>query len=139
MGGIGAIFSGLRFLWSFPLDYGYTYRQMYSLVCIIQIFCSILIYPAAEREYKALYFIIICLTIFCEGAHFALLPSHCAEVFGPEKGLEVFSALFSSFALSALAGSVLAKFIISTPDSYFNIFIIAGILNFFCLILIFLY
>jgi predicted MFS family arabinose efflux permease len=139
VGAVAAIFGGLRFLWSGLLDYKFTYKQVYCTLCSVQFFCALLLYPVTVSNIRPLFFIVVCISIFCEGGHFALVPSHCGYIFGAELGIQVYSFIFSCFGLSSLTGSILAKFIIKDPHSYLYIFIIAAALNVLCLVLLYFY
>jgi hypothetical protein len=85
VGSIGCIFGSFRFLWSILLDYGWTYPQIYGFLVLLQLLCSNLVVVAAEKQAKNLFLAIVTISIFCEGGHFVLLPSHCATVFGSNK------------------------------------------------------
>lgn len=44
-----------------------------------------MIYDSAKTKNNALFLAIVCLSMFCEGGHFVLLPSHCADVYKSSK------------------------------------------------------
>jgi hypothetical protein len=97
------------------------------------------LYFVTAAGFKALFFIVICISIFCEGGHFALVPSHCGYAFGPDLGIEVYSYLFACFGLSSLTGSIIAKYLITTPETYMYLFLIAAGLNLLTLVLLYFY
>jgi len=107
VGSVGCIFGSLRFFWSMLLDFNYSYPQVYGILIFLQLICSSLIFYAAQGQNKALFMVLTAFTMFCEGGHFVLVPSHCAQIFNSSKrGVQVFSYLFSCFGLSSIAGSI---------------------------------
>lgn len=107
VGSVGALCGSLRFIWSLMLDNGCSYVRVYGFLAICQLITSGLIYQSVIRKDKVVFSIVVSLSIFCEGGHFTLLPSHCAEVFGSSKrGVQAFSYLFSCFGLSSIVGGV---------------------------------
>lgn len=78
VGSVGCIFGSLRFFWSMLLDFNYTYPQVYGVLIFIQLICSSTIFYSAQGQYKHLFMILTALSMFCEGGHFVLVPSHCA-------------------------------------------------------------
>lgn len=112
VGSIGCVCGSLRFLWSVLLDLNFTYQQVYGTLCALQLVCATLIFHAASHGHRYLFLILMAVSMFCEGGHFVLLPSHCAQLFGSSKrGVQAFSMLFSCFGLSSLAGSVLSGYL----------------------------
>jgi hypothetical protein len=80
------------------------------------------------------------ISMFCEGAHFVLLPAHCAKIFGSSKrGVQAYSYMFSCFGLSSVMGSILIGYLQdakSVQDPYMIIFCLAAILTMFALIIL---
>lgn len=112
VGSIGCVCGSLRFLWSVLLDLNFTYQQVYGTLCALQLVCASLIFYAASNGYRYLFLILMAVSMFCEGGHFVLLPSHCAQLFGSSKrGVQAFSMLFSCFGLSSLSGSLLSGYL----------------------------
>mmetsp|Transcript_864 Transcript_864/g.1308 ORF Transcript_864/g.1308 Transcript_864/m.1308 type:complete len:117 (+) Transcript_864:590-940(+) len=58
-------------------------------------------------NYPWLYFIVICISMMCEGAITSILPTETISHFGKKRGKQVYSYMFSSFGVSAIAGSIL--------------------------------
>lgn len=57
-------------------------------------------------------------TMFCEGGHFVLVPSHCAHIYKSSKrGVQVFAYLFSCFGFSSIAGSVVSNWVLNYAKS----------------------
>lgn len=131
VGSIGCVCGSLRFIWSILLDHGYSYRQVYGSLCTIQLACAALTFAAASNGYKYLFLILVALSMFCEGGHFVLLPSHCAQLFGSSKrGVQAFSVLFSCFGLSSLAGSLLNGYLQARgTDPYNKMFALSTLLT----------
>jgi hypothetical protein len=78
VGSVGCIFGSLRFFWSMLLDFNYTYPQVYGTLILTQLVCSSSVYYAAQSQNKVLFMILTSISMFCEGGHFVLVPSHCA-------------------------------------------------------------
>lgn len=83
--------------------------------------------------------------MFCEGGHFVLVPSHCAQIFNSsKKGVQMFSYLISAFAFSSLSGSFVSTFILNKAqeyemDGYSIIFSLSSVMNASALIILFSY
>lgn len=79
--------------------------------------------------------ILTSISMFCEGGHFVLVPSHCAQIFNSsKKGVQAFSYLFSCFGFSSIAGSFVSSYILnkckdSSTDGYYVIFLLASFMN----------
>jgi len=115
VGSVGCICGSLRFLWCFLLDCGYTYPQVYGAMCTLQLICTASIYSAVVTGNKYLFLVLMALSMFCEGAHFVLLPAHCATIFGSSKcGVQAYSYMFSCFGLSSVAGGILICYLSET-------------------------
>ena len=115
VGSIAFILGALRFVWSMLLDKGYSYHQVYGTLILIQIICSSLIIRSAEQKSKGIFLLLTSLSIFCEGGHFVLLPSHCAQVYhSSKKGVKVYSLLVSCFGLSSICGSLFTSLMLET-------------------------
>jgi predicted MFS family arabinose efflux permease len=73
------------------------------------------------------------LTMFCEGGHFVLLPSHCVEIYkSSHVGVQVYSYLFACFGLSSISGTILSSAIVNSSHSVLGfrvVFKIASGLN----------
>ena len=140
VGSVGCICGSLRFLWSILLDYGYTYQQVYGLLVTTQFLCSNFIVYAANSQNKPLFLIIVSISIFCEGGHFVLLPSHCATVFGSNKrGVQAFSFMFSCFGFSSIFGGLLTNYILKNEYGYQTVFNLAAAMNLVALIILLSY
>jgi hypothetical protein len=92
---IASIFGALRFFWSFLLD-RYSFKLIYGICIVIQIIIGFGLPPIMELEgreslKKIAYSICVCMSYNMEGAHFVLLPTLFAKLFGPQGGLRVFS------------------------------------------------
>ena len=131
VGSIGCVFGSLRFFWSMMLDFGFTFPQVYGTLCIVQLICASLIFQATKDGYKYGFMALMAISMFCEGGHFVLLPSHCAQVFGSSKrGVKAFSYLFSSFGICSLSGGLLsAKLQEMTSDPFKHIIQISQLLT----------
>ena len=78
--------------------------------------------------------------MFCEGAHFVLLPAHCAKIFGSSKrGVQAYSYMFSCFGLSSVMGSILIGYLQDAKgvqDPYMIIFVLAAVLTGFTMMIL---
>ena len=54
-----------------------------------------------------LFFIIVCMSMMCEGAITSILPTETMKHFGSLRGPQIYGYMFSSFGVSAITGSVL--------------------------------
>jgi len=79
VGSVSSVFGSLRFVWSASLDH-YSYKKVYGSLLILQIILGMTYSFAAKSE--TLYAIWICLTIWCEGGHFTLVPNILKIVYG---------------------------------------------------------
>lgn len=91
MGAVSAVFGGIRFVWSYLVD-RYNFKISYGIIlCINIIFGSTLVLVS---EVKALYLIWVSMIVWAEGAHFALVPTLCAKLFGKHAPI-VYGVAFS--------------------------------------------
>jgi MFS family permease len=105
VGAISAVFGGIRFVWSYLVD-KYNFKLSYGIVlCINIIFGSTLVLVS---EVKALYLIWVSMIVWAEGAHFALVPTLCAKLFGKHAPI-VYGVAFSFGAISQILSSVMVR------------------------------
>ena len=96
VGSIASVFGGIRFIWSYLVD-RYSYRLSYSIVLIMNVvFGSTLVLVSGSR---VLYLIWVSMIVWAEGAHFALIPTVIAKIFGPHAAL-VYGIAFSFVAIA---------------------------------------
>lgn len=139
VGSLACVFGSLRFIWSLFLDYQFSYVNVYGFLIVLQLICACVVYQSVISSNKHLFLVSMVLSIFCEGGHFVLLPSHCVQIFKTsQNGIKVFSYLFSCFGLSSIIGSLISnEILIKTKnndqrdfkDPYFYIFTISILLN----------
>ena len=79
VGSFGSVFNGLRFLWSFALDY-LDYKYVYAILLCLQIVIAVTYHMIIEE--KNLVGIWICMGYWCLGGHFTLVPNEMKKVFG---------------------------------------------------------
>ena len=98
---------------------------------MIQLICGSLIFQAVQGGQKHVFLILMAVSIFCEGGHFVLMSSNCAQVFGSSKrGVKAFSLLFSSFGLcSFFSGLVCGKMQSSLEDPFKHVIQVAQLLT----------
>lgn len=76
---VNSLFSSLRFIWSWALD-NHSYKRVYGALLLLQIFLSSTFILAAKV--RALYALWVWLSLFCEAAHFVLLPNILKKIYG---------------------------------------------------------
>ena len=103
LGSIAALCNAIRFLWSFATDF-FSYKLVYGILLVLQIVIDFTVPLVAENKY--LYAIWISLMLFCEGAHFVLVPNVLKKIFG-ERGTQLYGIAFS---FNGLASIIISKF-----------------------------
>jgi hypothetical protein len=96
VGSVSAVFGGIRFVWSWLVD-RFSFKMSYGIVLVINVtfgFTLVLV-----KDIKALYLIWVSMLVWAEGAHFALVPTICAKLFGAHASM-VYGIAFS-FGASA--------------------------------------
>ena len=106
VGSVGSVFSGTRFLFSYLIDL-YSYKFSYAIVLTINILFGFTLVLVCDN--KVLYLIWISMLSWASGAHFTLIPTVIAKIFGPYATL-VFGFAFSFVAIAQIAGSILVNF-----------------------------
>lgn len=108
VGAVSSVFGGLRFFWSYLVD-RYSFKVSYTIVVLINVvFGATLVFV---RESKALFMIWVSMLVWAEGAHFALVPTICAKLFGKHAAI-VYGVAFSFGAISQILSAVLVRFYI---------------------------
>ncbi len=103
VGSVASVFGGIRFIWSYLID-RYSYKLSYAIVLSINIFFGFTL--VLVSDIKALYLIWVSMLVWGEGAHFALLPTVIAKLFGPYAAL-IYGIAFSFAAIAQITGSLL--------------------------------
>ena len=105
IGSVGSLFNGVsRIFWSSLLDC-FAFNKVYRTLLFIQILCITLL--EWSLNFPWLYFIVICVSMMCEGAITSILPTETLKHFGTKRGSQIYSYMFSSFGVSAITGSIL--------------------------------
>jgi MFS family permease len=135
IGSIGFIFNaGFRIIWGYLMD-KFGFRKVYWLLlsCQLGLICSL----NAICEYKAVYFVWICLILACEGGHFSLFPTVTLKQFGIKLGGFVYPYVYFAFVISNFIQFFIVLGLLDVIE-YKNVFwiyagltFLAGILNFF--------
>ena len=89
VGSVASIFGGIRFVWS--------YKFSYTIVLSMNIIFGFTL--VLVSNIKGLYFFWVSMIVWAEGAHFALLPTVIAKIFGPNAAL-VYGIAFSFVAIA---------------------------------------
>ena len=131
---VSSLFNALRFVWSGALD-KYSFKWVYGTLVVIQILLASTI--KLEETSKFSFAVMLCLTLFCIGGHFALFPNVLKQVFGKQATV-LYGFLFTGTGIS----SVFIVGLILTPvgKQYQIMFYIFGMFSVLSLvILIFFY
>lgn len=106
VGSVASVFGGIRFVWSWLVD-RHSFKLSYGIVLGISVvfgFTLVLI-----SDIKALYLIWVSMIVWAEGAHFSLVPTICAKLFGAHASM-VYGVAFSFGATAQIICSVLVRF-----------------------------
>ena len=131
---VSSLFNALRFVWSGALD-KYSFKWVYGVLVVIQILLAATIQLTKTSKFS--FAVMLCLTLFCIGGHFALFPNVLKQVFGKQATV-LYGFLFTGTGLS----SIFIVGLILTPvgKEYTVMFYIFGMFSVLSLIiLIFFY
>ena len=105
VGSVGTFVNGAgRIFWAGLLDY-YPFRKVFGILIAIQLTCICLV--GISVNYKWLYFIVIVLSLMCEGAMGSILPTMTMKYFRSRKGHEVYSYMYAAFGVQSVIGTVI--------------------------------
>jgi hypothetical protein len=135
VGSIGAIFNGLRFIWSWALDY-FSYRVVYGTLLTIEILIGCTM-PSVVG-YRWVYAVWICLGYLCLGGHFTLVPNEMKKVFG-SKTTQIYSYLYTYAGATGVIECLLQIFVMSEDNVSLFFYMYAGLAFISLLILVFYY
>jgi len=111
IGSVSCLFNG-GFRPVFGIMYDLTsFKLTYATMLVVQ--AAVLATMSALATTFATYFIWVCIIMLCEGAHFVLLPSVCAKIYGPHMGAKMYAFLVPSYGLGTLSSMVLQKYYIA--------------------------
>jgi MFS family permease len=102
---VGSFFGALRFFWSFLMD-KFSFKQIYGTMLLIQLVIGLILpiimkLPDSKAK-QTIFSICICFSYNIEGAHFVVMPTVLAKLFGPNGGFRVFAIGFSFFSLASI-------------------------------------
>jgi len=106
VGSVASVFGGIRFVWSYLVD-RYSYKFAYSIILCMNIVFGLTLVLVSNS--KPLYLIWVSVLVWAEGAHFSLLPTVIAKIFGSHAPL-VYGVAFSFVAVANITASVLVQF-----------------------------
>ena len=98
LGSFAAFCNAIRFLWSYATDF-YSYKLVYGILLVLQIVIDFTVPLVASNKF--LYAIWICLMLFCEGAHFVLVPNILKKIFG-DKSTQLYGIAFSYNGIASI-------------------------------------
>jgi len=96
VGAVSSVFGGIRFLWSYLVD-RYSFKFSYTIILCMNIFFGSTLVLVANS--KGLFLIWVSMIVWAEGAHFSLLPTVIAKLFGKHAPI-VYGVAFSFGAIS---------------------------------------
>ena len=76
---ISALFNSARFIWAGALD-KVCFKYIYGFMVCMQIAMAFSISETVKTRFT--YAAVVCLTLFCIGAHFALFPNLLKQIYG---------------------------------------------------------
>lgn len=94
------------------------------------------LYFVASSE--ILFFGWIALTYFTLGGYFSIFPTLSGKVFGMKVGPKIYPLVFTGFAITTVAGSMVAKFLLA-DIGYKNMFFISSAVTFISFVLLILF
>ena len=121
-GAISSIFAGLRWIWSYFYDKT-SFKLTYGILLVLQIILSGLI--SFTNSNKLVYFIFVCLSLFCEGGHFTLVPAVTRTIFG-KKASDVYGILLIYVGVSNVVSSILVNLLLKKLGYQFFYFLGCG-------------
>ena len=101
---IASIIGIFRFLFAIGLD-NFSYKKVYSFIIILQIIFAFTLPSDLSqiRGFSKSYFLVaVSASQLLEGAHFVLMPTVLAKMFGTEGGMRVFSVGFGFVGVASL-------------------------------------
>ena len=96
VGAVSSVFGGIRFLWSYLVD-RYSFKFSYTIILCMNIFFGSTLVLVANS--KGLFLIWVSMIVWAEGAHFSLVPTVIAKLFGKHAPI-VYGVAFSFGAIS---------------------------------------
>ena len=129
VGSVAALFNTARFVWSGFLDH-YSYKKVYGLLLLLQIFLGSTMSFAIQS--KGFYMTWISLALFCEGAHFTLVPNILKKIFG-RQATSLYGIAFSYTGLASVLILVLLEIY---PTDYLMFFALSAILSLLALLVL---
>lgn len=110
VGAVSSVFGGIRFLWSYLVD-RYDFKFSYTIIlCMNVAFGGTL---TLVKEVPALFLIWVSMIVWAEGAHFSLVPTICAKLFGKHAPI-VYGVAFSFGGASQIISSVAVRFLLKS-------------------------
>ena len=106
VGSISSVAGGIRFIWPWIVD-KHSYKLSYFIVLCLNIVFGFTF--VAISHIKGLYLLWVCVILWSEGAHFALVPVACAKLFG-EHATMMYGIAFSFGAFPQIISSIMVKF-----------------------------
>ena len=117
---ISSVFNALRFIWSGAID-KYPFKWIYGFLCVLQI-CIAFTMKFSSMS-RASYMMVVSLSLFTVGGHFALFPNIIRQIYGKQA-----TALYGWCFTSTGLASVLIELLILSPagNEFILMFFITG-------------
>lgn len=107
IGSFGALFNGCcKIIFATALDY-YPFKKVYAVISACMITSLIMVHytQTSPVGFGACIFV----ALMCDGSITSMLPAVTLGVFGFKRGNQVYSYMYSVFALAAMSGTFLVK------------------------------
>ena len=120
---VSALFNAARFAWSGALD-KLNFKLVYGFLLVLQILLAFTI--RLTEKSRGSFAILICLTLFCIGGHFALFPNVLKQVFGKQATF-LYGICFTGTGIASLL--IIMLVLSPVGQSYYVLFYIFGTLS----------
>jgi MFS family permease len=97
----------MRMVLAASLDY-IPFKKCFGFILGVQLFSITFLLPALN--YKWLYFIIVVLSLICEGAMGVVLPTITIRYFKDTRGHEVHSFMYAAFGVASISSGLVVGF-----------------------------
>ena len=118
VGSIASFCSAIRFVWSMGTDH-FTYRLVYGVMLVLQAILNFTI--PLVNESRGAYAVWIAGILFCEGAHFVLVPNILKKLFG-KYGITCYGFAITYTSVGNLLIVLLQGPLLDDSESSYNTF-----------------
>lgn len=118
---IASIVGIFRFLFAIGLD-NFSYKKVYSFIIILQIIFAFTLPDDLSHltGFSRSYFLVaVSASQLLEGAHFVLMPTVLAKMFGTEGGMRVFSVGFGFVGVASLVNILFLELFLEPSSNFY--------------------